>query len=59
MLSSLMTAQHDLKKVLEFMVEGIHSEQVGSRNRPWDSKVATAVADACSQVPTPIQDSYG
>ena len=58
MLDSLLAGEYRFEKILALTVEGIHSEQFGSGNQLWDSKVAEAVSGACSQVGVPASGSY-
>jgi hypothetical protein len=59
MLDSLLAGEYRFEKILAFTVEGIHSEQSGSGNQPWDSKVAEAVSGACGRARLPAPDSPG
>ncbi|SRR6266540_150307 len=58
MLDSLLVAGNRVEQLLHFSVEGVHIEQLGSGNQPWDQKVAQAVAIACSQIVMPPADRY-
>ena len=48
MLDSLLIADERLTKLVSLIVAGVHTEQAGSRNRPWDDLVSEAVRRECS-----------
>lgn len=55
MLDALLIAGERLTKVVSLTVVGVHTERLGSGNRPWDDRVAEAVRRACS--PPVIQEA--
>jgi hypothetical protein len=55
-LDALLIAGERLTKLVSFTVAGVHTEQLGSRNRPWDDRVAEAVRRACS---APVVEEAG
>jgi hypothetical protein len=48
MLDSLLIAGERLTKLVSLTVAGVHTEKLGSGNRPWDDRVAESVRRACS-----------
>jgi hypothetical protein len=58
MLDSLLAAAHPLRQIVEFTVDGIHTERNDSRNQPWDNKVAEVVTRTCQQITLPSSGQF-
>jgi Holliday junction resolvase RusA-like endonuclease len=58
MLDSLLIADHRAERLLDLVVKGVHTEQLGKGNQPWDQEVAQAVMDACEGISMPTPGHY-
>lgn len=60
MLDSPLLAAQQLSRIAAFTIDGIHTEQAGSKNQDWDRKVADTVASCYQQsvLPAPGQHEW-